>query len=240
MNPAEFDGAAPADWSRRFEFQRLLAFGRHASACVHELNNLMTAILFRAEDALRRDDPLALRQALETCHHQAREVIELTRRVMLLNEASGEPPTACGLAEVLDEAVAAHPRSLAKDAIALSVHVPGELAVTAPRQLLRQLLYHLVHALRPGGGRGAGLRVEARREPHAITVEIDHLRSRASAAAARAHRTGRDAAPLLESPIELDLPVCDALARACGATFSAEPLHENGARYCVSWPAGGG
>ncbi len=214
----------------------MAALGRHAAVCVHELNNLMTAVLFRAEDALARGDAEVMRRALEVCQRQAREVIELSRRATLLSNGSNDRAETCRIAEVLDEAIAAHPRSFEKDGVAVALTLSADASVVAPRVLLRQLLHHLVHAVREPAARGAMLQIEVRRDAE-LVIEIRHLRCRASADAARAFLSGSQALDTESLSTSLDLAVCRELARECGAVLSVEPLEQSGARFCVAWRA---
>lgn len=212
-----------------FRAHRTAQLGAVTSLIAHEFNNLMTPVLARAHDAVKRNDPQAMHKALSVTITQTTRALEITRRLLELS-AGGDCPRRepCSVAQAVKHALDSAVRPLAKDAIAVSLEIADGLLVGAEPTLLEQSLLNLVlHARGAMGDCGGGrLRVRASADGDMARIDVAHLHGRgAGAPGDRAAAASRD--PGL-SVVQL---IVDSHGGEYGATIEAgEVVHS------IRWP----
>ena len=141
---------------RRLQADRVMAIRRLAGGIAHEFNNLMTVVVFNADDelhgaALTEDS----RQSLEEILDSGRRAADLTARLLTYSGESRGPRETVRLQDLL-EAFAAQVRSAAGDRV--KVHfdlVPSPHRVSVERPLIEQCVLNLVRnaaGAMPDGG----------------------------------------------------------------------------------------
>lgn len=222
---------------------RLALVGSVAAMLVHELNNLMTPVLARAQDALARQDAQAMRVALERTVTQTHKALELARRLLALAEGQSAAPGPCRLREVLDAALADAARPLEKDGIRLEVQVPAELTVHAEALLLEQLLLNLILNARSAMlSRPGTLTVRAVPNGRHVVIEV------CDTGVGIPPQTLRDVInPFLSGParqdpadwrrVGLGLSVCRMIAQQHGASMEVRANPGAGCTVRLHWPA---
>ncbi|MFI5243953.1 MAG: sensor histidine kinase [Gemmatimonadales bacterium] len=142
---------------RRMQADRVLAIRRLAGGIAHEFNNLMTVVVFNADDELR-DAVLTAdsRRRLEDILASGQRAADLTAR--LRTYAGGEsrgPRPSVRLQDVLD-ALASQVRSAAGDRVSVHFDIATSVGeVSVERQLIEQCVLNLVRnsaAAMPAGG----------------------------------------------------------------------------------------
>jgi signal transduction histidine kinase len=184
-----------------------------------------------------------MRKALEHTRRQVNQAMTVMGRLLRFAQPHSGPAECCGLAAAVQEALDTATRPLEKDAIALSVTVPAGVWVSAPRELLVQVLLNLVLNARQAmaGGRGR-LGISARVEDNRVLIEIcdtghgipgDRL-----ASVINPFLAGGADQPSPWTTVGLGLNVCRMIARHCGATIQAAANADGGCTFRLHWPGG--
>lgn len=247
-DPREHPSAdALADALERIErelltLQRLSLVGRSAAMMAHELNNILTPILARSDDAAEHGDPERMRVALRKTAVQARRAIEVTRHFMAVGDAAGESRP-CEVLDAVNDAIQTFVRPFEKEGVALTVSIDPQLRVRASPVLLHQLLFNLLlNARNALGGRKGTIRVRAARAGDVVEIEISdsgagmprdtlHNVVNPFLQADETHRP--DAFP----PVGLGLAVCRRIAHEHGATIELSEHEGPGLTVRIRWPA---
>lgn len=216
---------------------RQALLGAVAGMAAHEFNNLMTPVLFRAQDALERDEVSALRKAVECTARQAERAVTVARR--LIEVAQGDEVQSAGACDVrgaIDNALTAMVRPLAKDGIDLRIDVDDALAVRAERILFEQVLLNLlINARDAARGR---VRVSATREEDFVRIEVacsalvpdlDTIR--------RFLAADPTAEPCDWQGVGLGLSVCRLIAWRHSAEIDVSANEDSGCTFILRWPA---
>lgn len=218
--------------------------GASAAMVAHEFNNLLTPLLVRAQDALDRDDPAAMRKTCEKAIVQAQRAIQLCRHLMGVASANGEHgPRSCRVLDAVNEAVQSLFRPFEKDGITFTAKIDRDIAVTADPVLLHQVLLNLLLNARKAMETTRGfLAVSAARDDGFVVIDV-----RDSGVGFPDDRMDTLLNPFLraderEQPrdwltIGLGLAVCRKIARENGATIEAFPNDGPGCTFRIRWPA---
>ena len=154
-------------------FHELKRFTADAS---HELRTPLTALRTVGEVALRRDDPAAYREAIQSMLEEAQRLGELTDALLALARAETAPTPDPGQPVVVGDVVREVVFSLNDLATdkQQKLDVVGDAVVVAcgDRQLLRQALMNIVHnAIRYSPAR-TSITVRAQRRNNDVTIEV--------------------------------------------------------------------
>ena len=223
--------------------QRLALLGSRAAMAAHEFNNLMTPILARVQDALGRDDPAAMRKALERTLVNAQKSIAVCQHMLGVARGGEEVVEVRGVAEAVADALASTVRPFEKEGIRLEVDVPDELRVETHARLLDQLVLNLLlnaqRAMKPGGGT---LRVRARREAGDVLIEVADDGSGLSGDYLERVVNPFLSADATKNPCDwnevgLGLNVCRTIVQQHGGSIEATANEGAGCTFRVRWPA---
>lgn len=239
----ELQAQLPAEEHELIHYQRLAMLGTLTSMVAHEINNLVTPILARADFALQTNEAADMRKALERASIQARQVVAVVTRLLNLAKAKPQPAERCCLREVIQEATEAAGRPLEKDGIELRLQVDPDLHVLAQACLLEQVLLNLfLNARAAMHGRRGKLAVSAVRDGEHVVVDI-----RDTGRGIDPERLTQVINPFLASEHVLDpsswrevglgLNVCRIIARLHGATIQARNNEQQGCTFRLRWPA---
>ncbi len=222
--------------------QRLAMLGTMAAMVAHEINNLMTPVLARADFALSTGDPTDMRQAVERSKAHVQRAISVTERLLGLAHAEECPREPCSVAHAVQEALEAATRPFEKDGIELIVTIPEDLHVQAQSDLLQQVLLNLLLNARQAmeGVRGC-LRISARPEGAHVLIDVcdggrgipperlEGVINPFLAAPYAADATGWQS-------VGLGLNVCRIITQRHGATVSAFANDGRGCTFRLRWP----
>lgn len=214
--------------------QRQAHVGAVAAAALHEYNNLATPILMRAQDALGRNDPAALRQTAESVQRNLHKGLELCRRLMSLLNSPPEDVESVVLSEIVTDALASMGRPLEKDRINVSREIPESIRIRVNRLLFEQLLIHLLMEVKSvATGRGARLLIKAAQEDSATVLSLECAGERCTTDFVLQNwipwlDTARPLPPLIGSARELPLRACRSIASAHNVEISVSPLESTG------------
>lgn len=221
---------------------RLALLGTVSAMIVHELNNLATPVLARAEDALSQDDPQIWRRALERSSVNLQKAVLLSRHLLGLasDQDSGRAP--CLVGELISEALEVLTRPLEKDRITLSLEIQPDLRIRTNRLLAVQLFLNLLlNARQSMEAEGGLLRIAAAREgPLAVIDVVDSgcgLSDEAIQTRFNPFLNAADPGPLDWRMAGLGLNVCRAIAREHGARLEFLRNPGRGCTVRVFWPA---
>lgn len=126
------------------ELHRRAQMGDLTLMLAHELNNLMTPLLARAEFALKRGKPQDHGATLERVLVQARRANDLAQRLIDYSQARTLDFESRPVQPLWEEALATLPRPLEKDGINLSASIDQGLTVRTSGDLLVQVLFNLI------------------------------------------------------------------------------------------------
>lgn len=214
--------------------QRQAHVGAVAAAALHEYNNLATPILMRAQDALSRNDPAALRQTAESVQRNLHKGLELCRHLMSLLASPLEGVESVSLSELVNNALAAMGRPLEKDRIEVHREIPGELRINVNRLLFEQLLIHLLMEMKSViTGRGARFSIKAVMDDVATILQLECSGPRCTPDFVAQEwipwlDTTRPVPTLIGSPGELPLRACRSIAAAHDIEISVLPKEATG------------
>lgn len=253
--PAEASAATPTEIISRLQAQiarleeallaadRLALLGTLTTLVSHEVNNLMTPLLARAEFALSSGKPADLRRALERSLKQVQQAAAVAQRLLAFAQPGPPGVARCAVADAVREALETATRPLKNDGIREVLDVPPALHVRAEPTLFQQVLLNLIlnarEAMRDMRGE---LTIIARRDGDLAVIEVrdtgrgippDLLEN-----AIRPILSGRDDARSPNWPaVGCGLYVCSLIARRHGATIEAEPNADRGCTFRLRWPA---
>lgn len=223
--------------------QRLATLGSMGAMVAHEINNLMTPILARAEFALSTGSPADMRRTVERSKVHVQRAISVTERLLGLANPEESPREACSVAGAVQEAIEAAMRPFEKDGIELIVAIPEDLHVAAQFDLLQQVLLNLLLNARQAmeGVRGR-LRISARQEDEHVLIDICD-----AGKGIFPERLDGVINPFLAAPhaadahswqsVGLGLNVCRIIAQQHGATITAFANDGTGCTFQLRWPA---
>ena len=218
--------------------------GTTSAMVAHEFNNLMTPVLLRAQDALERDDPAAMRKACERTIVQTRKAIDICRHRMGVASAANEAgQDTCRVADALDEAVRSIYRPLAKDGIEFSASIDRDLTVKVNGTLMHQVFLNLLLNARRAMEKTRGpLAVSAVQDDDMVIIEV-----RDSGEGFPDDRMDTQLEPFLRADesreprdwlsIGLGLAVCRKIAHEHAATLEASANDTGGCTFRLRWPA---
>jgi len=228
--------------SQLIALQRLALAGNMTSMVLHEINNLITPILGRADFALstRREDDMI--KALERAKIQAEEITAVTQRMRTLIRPGAPQRQRCSVAGTVHEALDIMTRPLQKDRIELRQAIAPELSIMADPGLFRQVLLNLLlNAREAMSERGGTLTVRAEAENGSAVIEVSDQGSGLDQAKLDqiinpflASTNNEDALNWQE--IGLGLNVCRIIAQRYGATISARRNDTIGTTFTLRWP----
>lgn len=219
--------------------------GTTAAMVAHEFNNLMTPLLVRAQDALDRDDPQAMRKSCERTVVQTKKAVAICRHLMGVASAANQADQeTCRVADVLDEALQSLYHPLEKEGIEFSTSVDPDLTVKVDAMLLHQVLLNLLLNARKAMEQTRGkLTVTARREGDMVAIDI-----RDSGKGLPDERMETQLNPFLTADeskeprdwisIGLGLAVCRKIAHEHGAKLEAIANEGAGCTFRLRWPSG--
>lgn len=223
--------------------QRRALLGSLAGIIAHEYNNLMTPVLARAQDAVSRDDPAAMRKALTVTLTQTRQALDFTRRVLEVARGEELPVRACSVAELVDAAITAVVRPFEKDGIELVLHVPADLQVRAQPLLFVQVLLNLLLNARAAMRDRCGkLSISAGPEDESVFISV------CDTGVGMSPEMLNDVInPFLQvrdqehsgdwGSVGLGLLACRTIAQQHGATLNARNNDGPGCTFRLDWPA---
>jgi C4-dicarboxylate-specific signal transduction histidine kinase len=224
--------------------QRLAVAGTTSAMLAHEFNNLMTPILARAVDALNRDDPDAMRRALERTVEQVKKAISMCRHLLRVADPDNEAaPRVTRAADAVETAVEEAIRPFRKDGIDLQLAIPGDLWIDTPALLIEQVLLNLlVNARQAMQSHRGELRVDGWGE-HGCVV----LRVRDSGCGIDAEELNHLFEPFLRTDaatdqtgwrgIGLGLHVCRLIVQERGGSIQVARNEQGGCDFETRWPA---
>lgn len=225
-------------------FQRLALLGTLSATIVHEMNNLMTPILARAEFALGTGQPADMRKALERSQVQVQRAMVVIERLLALAKPGEFPIESCRVAAAVQEAIETTTRPFEKDGIDLHVSVPEDLHVRAQFDLLTQVLLNLLlNARQAMKGLRGKLTVSARRDGRHVVISIcdngKGIPPKRLADVINPFLAATDGAdPSAWQSVGLGLKVCQIIVQRHGATIEALPNDDRGTTFRLHWPAG--
>jgi two-component system cell cycle sensor histidine kinase/response regulator CckA len=223
--------------------QRQALLGSLSSIIAHEYNNLMTPVLARAQDAVARDDIVAMRKALTVTVAQTRQALNFTRQLLEVARSGDLPVQACCLTELVSAAVTAAVRPFEKDGIELVVDVPEHLKVRArPLLFVQALLNLLLNARAAMKGRTGKLSISACREDDHVLISVcdagvgmsPDLLDNVVNPFLQAEDPGH---PGTWGPVGLGLLACRTIAQRHGAMIHAQSNNGPGCTFHLRWPA---
>ncbi len=224
--------------------QRQALLGQVCRELAHELNNLMTPVLSRADFALSTGRAADQRKALELTKTHVERVQSLLQSLRDLPRGPAAP-RAHPLAQLVSEALTDLVRSPEKDGINTRVEVPADLAAQGSRELLLQVLLNLLlnarEALR--GKRGT-IEIRAAREGELLRIDVrdtGQTMTPAQYAGLNAYLAAAD--PGASAPpggIGLDVQVCRLILLREGARLEAKANEGPGCTFRLYWPAAQG
>lgn len=223
--------------------QRLALLGTMSAMVAHEINNLVTPILARAEFALSTGMPADMQKALERSRAQVKQVVAVTERLLGLAKTEPNPVESCSVAQAVCEAIETTARPLDKDGVELHVSVPDEIRVRATLVLLGQVLLNLLlNARQAMRGMRGKLTISARRDGQHVIIDV--CDSGKGIAPERLQNVVNPflATSQLDEPrawqaVGLGLNVCRMIAQQHHATIEALPNRERGCTFRLRWPA---
>jgi len=142
----------------------------------HDLRTPMTRLRVTAESALATSDPARHREALSDCLEESERVLSMLTTLMDISEAETGTMklnlSAVAVAKLAAEVAAVYEDSAEDAGVALTVQVPGQLAVHADRDRLRQALANLVDNAIKYTPRGGQVVVEARQARGGVSLSV--------------------------------------------------------------------
>ncbi|QOJ13873.1 MAG: HAMP domain-containing histidine kinase [Planctomycetia bacterium] len=233
----------PAPSSNDFAQHRLALLGTLTAMVAHEISNLATPVLARAEVALESGDADTTRAALVRAAGSLQRAVDLTRRLLSAAAAREAVTCDCPLDRAVQEALELATRPLSADGIELHTSIPTGLLLRADPVLLTQLLLNLIINARramPGGG---VLSISGVVEQDRAIVRVTDA-GRGIPAAQVAGRfnpflAARDDQPADWHPVGLGLAVCRTIARLHGAEMKIDSDAGRGCTITLVWPAVG-
>lgn len=222
--------------------QRQAHLGAVAAMLAHELNNLATPVLTRAQDALDRDDMAAMREALAKTVVNVGKAVKIAEHLIDLARATPPDFEESALATSIDAALTDTVRLPVKDGIELSLAVPATLHVRANRLLLEQLFVHLLtEARRAIIDRAGRISITARDAVDFDEIEVySSGRTYTPEYVDSALRPWLDSAipppPLIRDAAELPLRVIRLIVDAHGATIAVAAREPHGCSFLLRWP----
>jgi len=223
--------------------QQLASLGTAAAMIAHEFSNLLTPILNYCRAAIESGDVDFKQKALTVTLKNVEILTAMSDRVLELNAAKPPKRESIPLRGVVEDAVAALCRDLAKDGIQLSLRVDDTVHAFADRLQLQQVLFNLLLNAREAmaeshGGRltvsaateGDGIVLEVRNTGDPIPPDLlphvfEPLRSSKPATTGRRHRCSG-----------LGLALCRDLVEENGGTIRVISDSENGTAFCITLP----
>ncbi len=148
--------------------------GGMTSQVAHELNNTLTGLLGRAQQALRsRDDPELAGKALLRVMANAERAVEICRGVLGLARRRSSPKETILVNDIIKEVTSSLGGQLAKQSIALRCKCPDDLAVQArPVELMQVLMNMTINSCQAMGEGGGMLRICADQDEQTHCVNI--------------------------------------------------------------------
>ena len=150
--------------------------GGMTSQVAHELNNTLTGLLGRAQQALRnRDDPELSGKALLRVVANAERAVEICRGVLGLAQRQNSPKETVKLNDIIKEVTSSLARKLAKQSISLRCKCSDDLAVQArPIELTQVLLNMTLNSCQAMGDRGGILRIcaDQDQQTHCVNISV--------------------------------------------------------------------
>jgi signal transduction histidine kinase len=221
---------------------RLAMLGTMSAMVTHEINNLVTPIMARADFALSTGMPADMRKALERSRVQAQQVVLVMDRLLNLAKPDQRPMERCAVADGVREAIETATRPFEKDGIQLSLAVPDNLHVRAHAGLFVQTLLNLLLNARQAvkGVRGR-LSVAAQRDGDYIVIDVsdngpgiphERLQSVINPFLESANLD----APRAWQAVGLGLNVCRTIAQMHGAAIEALAKEGGGCTFRLRWP----
>ena len=220
MSESDFAGLPNTRDEDAPRLARMLHLAEVSAVIAHELNNLMTPVVTRADFALSSPRPEDWRLAIERTLVHSRRAVDLAQRLIRFY-VQHEPATMerVSIRAAIDAALATLIRPLEKDGHEVEIAVPPALQILAAGDSLTQILVNLLEDSRAAtqGGRGR-LRISAASASSGVEIEF-----RFSGAKSDERSEMRDAA-------------CRVLAKMNHATISWESI-AGGTRTVLVWPA---
>lgn len=217
--------------------------GTLTAMVAHEISNLATPVLARAEVALESGDAEATRAALARAAGSLQRAVDLARRLLSASAAHEVTTTDCPLESAVHEALELATRPLSADGIELRTSIPAGLTLRADPVLLTQLLLNLIiNARRAMQGGGGMLSISGALEAGRAIVRVTDS-GRGIPAGRVADRfnpflSARDDQPADWHPVGLGLSVCRTIARLHDADMQIESDSGRGCTITLRWPAG--
>ncbi len=211
--------APPIDLARQQHLANLSAI------LAHEINNLMTPIVTRADFALGSGDAALIHRSLEKCLAQAQRVVALTRRLSDFAEKNAGPPTAISpLRSAIDAACELLVRSPEKDGIEFAIQVDESLAAPFDADdLVSVVLNLLLIALERARAQRGWVRVRADRGALRVEDGSGALSADAIAALNQAISAWEQHPSPVDAPaLDVRLRAAAMLCRRNGATLRVE------------------
>ncbi|MBU0640648.1 MAG: HAMP domain-containing histidine kinase [Planctomycetes bacterium] len=225
-------------------YHQLALAGTVAMMVAHELNNILTPVMARAQDAISRNDSAAMRKTVERTLTMTEKATAIVKRQLHSARRDEQPPEPYNVGAAVAEALETMARAPAKDNIDLRLSIPKELSVLARpielEQVLLNLLYNARNALKDA--RGGWLHVSAKRDGDQVVIDV--------------HDSGRGIAPerirkvinpfLAADPkadpkdwraVGIGLNVCRLIAHRHGATVEVVAENDDGCTFRLRWPA---
>ncbi|MBI5863410.1 MAG: HAMP domain-containing histidine kinase [Planctomycetes bacterium] len=222
--------------------QRQAHVGAMAAVLAHELNNLATPVLVRAQDAIARDDVAAMRKALNVTLTNVQRAVDMTQALLDLTRTSTLNTEPVELSGLVADAVEATVRPYAKDGIELRCLVATGIAVRGNRLLLTQMLIHMLSELRQSILDRAGrITIAASADDQGVSLELSskgrlYSQQHVEEQLAPWMDPVRQPPALIRDSAELPFRAVRLIADAHGARLSVAPTNPHGAVIRTDFP----
>ena len=221
--------------------------GGMTSQVAHELNNTLTGLLGRAQQALRsRDDPELAGKALLRVMANAERAVEICRGILGLARSQSSAKETVLVNDIIKEATSSLGRQLAKQGISLRCSCPEDLAVCGRRvELVQVLLNMIINSCQAMGDNGGMLRICGDRDGPTGCVNISVADSGPGIAADDIRRvfepffsTKQFDDSSGQNGAGLGLAVCRDIVTDHGGFIELESVEGQGATFRIFLPSG--
>jgi len=227
--------------------QRLAMIGLISSQVAHELNNTLTAVLGRAQQALKnRQQGEVSEQALRRVLDNAERAVEICRGMLGVAQRRTGPKETVPINDIIKEATSSMEGQLARRGITIRCSCPEHLAVHGKRvELVQVLLNMIINSCQAMGDEGGMLRIGADQDKQTGCVNISVADSGLGIAAGDIRQifepffsTKQSADTASQSGTGLGLAVCRDIITDHGGFIEVQSVQGQGATFTIFLPGG--